>query len=196
MGLRKLAGATLFAATLLTAPAPAVAQTVTFSTSGSLSGSGCTPSLCDFGSFVLAFTPGASNGYAAPTFVNLGDFATQCSTCTAAQSVKSASGAMFTLTISQTDPTGGTNQFLGTVTGSLSHTPSSSSLAWTPLTLNAPIGLTNFPLVTDAGPTTDHNPNATLVNAFVTTVPEPASMALMAVGLVALLPVARRRRRD
>jgi hypothetical protein len=205
MGVRKLAGATIFAATLLTAPA--MAQTVTFSTSGSFSGTGCTTSLCNFGGFVLAFSQAGSNSYTAPTFVDLGDFTTQCSTCIAGQSAKIASGVMFTLTISQTNPTVGTNQFVGSITGSLSYNPSSSSLVWTPLTFNAPIGPTTYALVTDAGagvsgeiviaaPTTDHNPNNTLVKAFVTTVPEPASMALMASGLVALIPVARRRRRN
>jgi hypothetical protein len=39
------------------------------------------------------------------------------------------------------------------------------------------------------------NPNETVVKAFVTTTPEPSTVALMATGMFGLIPVIRRRRK-
>lgn len=210
MGLRRLAGTALVAVAV--AAAPAAAQTVTFATSGTFSVAGggtatCSATTCNFDGFVLSYLPVGVTSYMAPTFADLGDFTTQCNSCLAgAQSI--GTGATFTLTITQSNPTAGTGSFVGTIGGALSFNPSSSSLIWTPTQFNLPIGFTNYALVTDAGaglsgnivvvaPTPDHNPNPTSISAFVTTTaPEPASMALMATGLLGLIPVVRRRRNN
>jgi hypothetical protein len=44
-------------------------------------------------------------------------------------------------------------------------------------------------------PLSTQNPNATVVKAFVTTTPEPSTVALMATGFLGLIPMLRRRRR-
>jgi hypothetical protein len=108
----------------------------------------------------------------------------------------------FTLTINQTIPSVGTGNFVGTISGSLAFNPSFSSLIWTPSPNNLGIGIANYALVVDNtgnfninAPTGDANPNATVVKAFVSTVPEPSTVALMATGMFGLIPVIRRRRK-
>jgi hypothetical protein len=72
----------------------------------------------------------------------------------------------------------------------------------TTLTLGSP-GLTGtYQIVVDntgnfniEAPLGTQNPNATVVKAFVTTTPEPSTVALMATGFLGLIPMLRRRRR-
>jgi len=185
----------------------AAAQTVTFSTSGAFSGA-CTGTSCAFGGFTLTFAPVGSNSFFSGSLVDLGSFATQCVTCTPGATVNFPSGVTFTLTVNQTSPSAGTGSFSGSVSGTLAFDPSFSSLVWTPLpsslTLGTP-GLTGtYAIVLDntgnfniAPPTSDANPNPSVVKAFVTTTttPEPSTVALMATGMFGLVPAIRRRRR-
>src|SRR5512135_1944849 len=122
MGLRRLAGTALVAVAV--AAAPAAAQTVTFSTSGSFSGLGCSAPGCNFGGFVLGFTPVASNGYIAPTFVDLGDFTTQCATCTPGHVVPIASGVKWALV---TDAGAGVSGRIAIAAPTVDHNPNSGS---------------------------------------------------------------------
>jgi hypothetical protein len=185
---------------------PATAQTVTFSTTGAFTGGGCTPSTCTFDGFTMSFVPVGSNTFMSGSLVDLGSFVTQCVSCTPGALQSFPAGVVFTLTISQTSPSGGTGNFLGTVSGTVAFNPSFSNLIWVPspstLTLGSP-GLTGaYQIVVDntgnfniEAPLSTQNPNATVVKAFVTTTPEPSTVALMATGFLGLIPMLRRRRR-
>jgi hypothetical protein len=208
MAVGKLARAVSIAgAAVALGTVPLAAQTVTFSTTGAFSGGGCAATSCTFGGFTLSFVPVGSNSFLSGSLVDLGSFSTQCVSCTPGSLQSFPSGVTFTLTVNQTGPSAGTGAFAGTVSGSLSFNPSFSSLIWTPspssLTLGT-AGLTGtYALVLDntgnfniEAPTTDANPNPSVVKAFVTTTttPEPSTVALMATGFLGLVPVVRRRR--
>jgi len=214
MGMRTLARAAMLSAAVAVVGAiPAAAQTVTFSTSGVFNGAGCgtNVTICNFGGFTLSFTGQPSASYGTISIADeLGMFTTACtggSLCNTPTSFPT--GVTFTLTINQTSPTGGTGTFAGTVSGTINVDPTTGKLVWSPqapLVIN--IGGAQYTLITDLGPgvTGDvgiaapktvgdgtQSSNTTL-HANVTTVPEPASIAFMATGLLGLIPVARRRR--
>jgi hypothetical protein len=208
MAVRSIARAVFIASTAVTLGAlPLAAQTVTFSTAGAFSGGGCTTTSCAFDGFTLSFAPVASFSFLSGSLVDLGSFATQCVSCTPGALQTFPSGVTFTLTINQSGPSAGSGAFAGSIAGQLSFDPSFSSLIWTPLpnslTLGTP-GLTGtYALVLDntgnfniEAPTTGENPNVTGVKAFVTTTPEPSTVALMATGMLGLVPVVRRRRKQ
>jgi hypothetical protein len=204
---RRIARAVFIAGTAVALGSlPIAAQTVTFSTAGAFSGA-CTGTTCAFGGFTLTFTPVGSNSFLNGSLVDLGSFNTQCVTCTPGSLQSFPAGVTFTLTVNQTSPSAGSGTFAGTVSGSLAFNPSFSSLIWTPAPSSLTLGLAGltgtYAIILDntgnfniAPPTGDANPNETVVKALVTTgtVPEPSTIALMATGMVGLIPVIRRRR--
>jgi hypothetical protein len=211
MGLRSLTRVAVIAASAVALGAlPAAAQTATFSTSGQFAiGGSCSMTACNFGGFVLTFTGDASSTAANGSFIDLGTFSLSCPGCDANTVATIDPGSIFTLTINQTSPSVGSPSFSGSVVGTIGYNPTSGGLFWTPTTGSISAGGVTYSLIeTDVGggtlginistPTTSLNPNTTSVKGLlnVTTTPEPSTVALMATGLVSLVPIVRRRRRS
>lgn len=155
---------------------------------------------CATGGFTLDFTPKGLNPglIGSGSIVSLGDF-----TLTGSGDLLVNPGVvMFTLAIQQTNPTTGTGTTMGSISGSVRTSPDFSSLIWTPAPSVVTIGSTSYSLIFhDIGPAAgtginisiNNAGNSTSIQAIVAT-PEPASMTLLATGLLGLFGIARWRR--
>ncbi len=206
MKVRNLARAVMIGtAAVSLASAPASAQLVTFSTSGAFSQGSCIPTLCFSGSYVLQYLPEFNVQWLQPNDVSLGDFAVVCFS-TPCSGGNILSGSTFMLTITQSGPTSGS----ASISGLLGWDASTNTLSWNPNSSDVTIGGTTYSLQEDnigcafehsqcidiSTPHTYGVPLLTNITDPVTATPEPATIALMATGLVGLIPVARRRRKN
>jgi hypothetical protein len=183
------------------------AQLLNFSTSGTFSGGTggtvCIATQCTVGGFTLTYSNVTAAMYMAPTLVDLGQFITSFTPGGGTAGLTQFDGVSFVLQIVQTLPSGGVANVSDGIAGRLAYNPSSSSLVWSPTVTSFSIGSATYNLVTDntgniniQAPTTIDNPNATSIKANVSVTPEPATILLLAPGLVGLAIAATVRRRS
>ncbi|HSQ32736.1 MAG TPA: hypothetical protein VLN49_22930 [Gemmatimonadaceae bacterium] len=188
------------------------AQLIGVMTDGALSGPGCTFGVCTFGGYRLwfegntfGFPPQRNPGESVP----LGSFLLQCDfpapnftpACPSGVPVPIPAGVTFTLfisSLSQTVLLNGAARASGDFTGFVEWAPNVSTLTWSPSGVTTQFGpeIWEIPAVQLSPPLagTPFNVRETQFFGQFVIAPEPGTLALLAAGLLVLLPLLRHAR--
>ncbi|HEV8448874.1 MAG TPA: PEP-CTERM sorting domain-containing protein [Gemmatimonadaceae bacterium] len=193
MGIRNLTRAAIAgAAAVALMSGPVESQGVTYTTSWTFNQGSCTSSQCRFGGYNLQWSslvPQGGGGFLG------GQFTMTCfSSCPYGQVI---TGSTFLLTITQN----GSNTGGGAGTyGSFGWNSNPGPLTWTVTINGVNQNLTGGGDGCTESCNNDPPPSGPTFNDVlpndVTTTPEPATIGLMATGLIGLIPVVRRRRKN
>ena len=209
MNLLNIIGRTAFAATILSTCASGA--TIVYSTNGAGTGFNNTSLLTQGNSVgaasTLSFTPNVNATTGVPSNVNYGDFLLVCATCSTQAMNAGSFYAPFTFNLLLTDVTdGATGRFVGTSSGgNVFSDVSQITITWLPGilgpgTINAltgNFGPTSFNInqtTRIVAPNSGTPPGATTVQGTVnsTTIPEPATYAVVGFALLGLGVLRRR----